>query len=135
MSYTKNTWQSGDVVTSAKLNHMEDGIEAASQGGSSDFTTAELTVTDTNTINTGGIPIHGVVLDDEFYAEYGTFMPEYTTVSATDKVTLVLYKGLQKIYISAESLTSTSGNITGNIDDGFTITGDCSIVCVGWPDE
>lgn len=26
MSYEKQTWQTGDVVTSAKLNHMEDGI-------------------------------------------------------------------------------------------------------------
>ena len=30
MAYEKNTWASGDVVTSAKLNHMENGIEAAS---------------------------------------------------------------------------------------------------------
>lgn len=28
MSYEKQTWQTGDVVTSAKLNHMEDGIAA-----------------------------------------------------------------------------------------------------------
>ena len=26
MAYEKNNWQSGDVVTSDKLNHMEDGI-------------------------------------------------------------------------------------------------------------
>lgn len=26
MSYEKQTWAKGDVVTSAKLNHMEDGI-------------------------------------------------------------------------------------------------------------
>jgi hypothetical protein len=26
MAYTKQTWKTGDVVTSAKLNHMEDGI-------------------------------------------------------------------------------------------------------------
>ncbi len=26
MAYTKNTWATGDIVTSAKLNHMEDGI-------------------------------------------------------------------------------------------------------------
>lgn len=32
MSYSKQTWQTGDVVTSAKLNHMEDGIEAAGGG-------------------------------------------------------------------------------------------------------
>ena len=33
MSYDKNTWQTGDVVTSEKLNHMEQGIESASGGG------------------------------------------------------------------------------------------------------
>ena len=30
MAYDKQTWQSGDVVTSAKLNHMEDGIAGSS---------------------------------------------------------------------------------------------------------
>ena len=33
MSYTKNNWQTGDVVTADKLNNMENGIEAASSGG------------------------------------------------------------------------------------------------------
>lgn len=26
MSYEKNDWQNGDVITATKLNHMEDGI-------------------------------------------------------------------------------------------------------------
>lgn len=30
MAYSKNTWQSGDVVTSAKLNNIENGIANAS---------------------------------------------------------------------------------------------------------
>lgn len=29
MAYEKNTWETGDIVTSAKLNHMEDGIAGA----------------------------------------------------------------------------------------------------------
>jgi len=29
MAYTKNTWQTGDIVTSAKLNNMEEGIANA----------------------------------------------------------------------------------------------------------
>lgn len=33
MSYEKQTWQTGDTVTSAKLNHMEDGIAAGGSGG------------------------------------------------------------------------------------------------------
>ena len=32
MAYTKQTWATGDTITAAKLNHMEDGIE---DGGSS----------------------------------------------------------------------------------------------------
>ena len=31
MSYDKQTWQRGDVITANKLNHMEDGI--ATGGG------------------------------------------------------------------------------------------------------
>ena len=30
MAYTKQTWASGDTITAAKLNHIEDGIENAS---------------------------------------------------------------------------------------------------------
>ena len=33
MSYTKQTWATGDTVTATKLNHMEDGIEGAGGGG------------------------------------------------------------------------------------------------------
>lgn len=29
MSYTKQTWATGDTVTATKLNHMEDGIAGA----------------------------------------------------------------------------------------------------------
>lgn len=33
MSYTPNTWESGDVITSAKLNNIEQGIANAGSGG------------------------------------------------------------------------------------------------------
>lgn len=29
MSYEKTTWQPGDVITSEKLNHLEDGVGEA----------------------------------------------------------------------------------------------------------
>lgn len=29
MSYEKQTWETGEVITADKLNHMEDGIENA----------------------------------------------------------------------------------------------------------
>ena len=33
MAYEKQTWACGEVVTADKLNHMEDGIANASEGG------------------------------------------------------------------------------------------------------
>jgi hypothetical protein len=33
MSYDKNTWAKGDVITANKLNNMEDGIANAGGGG------------------------------------------------------------------------------------------------------
>lgn len=50
MSYEKQTWQTGDVVTSAKLNHMEDGIAAASSGGGGALVVNVTTVSDDNEV-------------------------------------------------------------------------------------
>ena len=33
MSYTKHTWSDGELVTAAKMNNIENGIEEASSGG------------------------------------------------------------------------------------------------------
>jgi hypothetical protein len=33
MSYTKHTWADGELVTAAKMNNIENGIEEASSGG------------------------------------------------------------------------------------------------------
>lgn len=33
MSYTQQNWQTGDVITAAKLNHMEEGISNAGGQG------------------------------------------------------------------------------------------------------
>lgn len=33
MAYTKKTWECGETITADALNHIEDGIEEASQGG------------------------------------------------------------------------------------------------------
>ena len=42
MAYDKNVWASGDTVTAAKLNHIENGIEeAASSGGGNPQITLE----------------------------------------------------------------------------------------------
>ena len=46
MSYTKNTWANGDVITATKLNHMEDGIEGAGSGGGGFDATLVISVED-----------------------------------------------------------------------------------------
>lgn len=33
MAYTKQNWECGDLITADKMNHIEDGIEDASSGG------------------------------------------------------------------------------------------------------
>lgn len=43
MSYTPNTWSDGDILTAAKMNALEQAV-ASGGGGSSDFSTATLTV-------------------------------------------------------------------------------------------
>jgi hypothetical protein len=47
MSYDKNTWAKGDVITAAKLNNMENGIANAGGGGGSTF--INVTTGDENT--------------------------------------------------------------------------------------
>lgn len=43
MSYTKSEWQKGDVITSAKLNNIENGISAISDAVTSiDTTVSEI---------------------------------------------------------------------------------------------
>ena len=46
MSYTKNTWARGDVITSAKLNNMESGIEAANTNSTPTVMCIDRIVTD-----------------------------------------------------------------------------------------
>lgn len=53
MSYEKQTWETGDIVTSAKLDHMEDGI--AKGCGSVIYKT--ITVTETPTERTYSLNI------------------------------------------------------------------------------
>lgn len=42
MSYEKQNWATGDVITAEKLNHMEDGIEDSGAGTENYFVQAQL---------------------------------------------------------------------------------------------
>lgn len=70
MAYSKNTWQSGDVVTSAKLNNIENGIASGGVliviGEESDET---MTLSKTwNEINEASFPI--IVLTTPFGTQF-----------------------------------------------------------------
>ena len=126
VSYDKTTWQTGDVITAEKLNHMEDGIEA---GGSSDFTTCKVTLT----AGANGIFSDYLVFID---ADEGMLVgPGVTTEEHSKVFDAVLYKGeaINAIfsdgdgnYYESDDLTVT-GNITWTASDTATITGDCTI--------
>ena len=94
-------------------------------GGSSDFSTATVTITNTkedSTIRIGGVCVYNdEELSTDNYVDYGT-----------NKITVVLFKGSQITYIDAETITSTEGSVTGSLEDGFTVTGDCTIVGEGF---
>lgn len=106
MSYTKNTWANGDVITAAKLNHMEDGIEGAGSGydavirlthaeSSADDSTTSLTpsiVSGTfdqlhDKISDGGYPLIMI----EYYHPWGTqFMSQAGYVTYFSDVGLTI---------------------------------------------
>ena len=68
MSYTPNTWANGDVITSAKLNNIEQGIANAGGGGGA------LVLTDTEgTLNKTWQEIHDseVPIYIKFPYDYG----------------------------------------------------------------
>ena len=99
--------------------------EIGGGGGDSDFSTANVTITVTGEDGTGTATFstNMIILDDNISeavpCEYGdnTFQ-------------VVLYKNSISAYLQCDSITSHSGNVT--IEDGeLTITGDCTITCVG----
>lgn len=55
MSYTPTTWQSGDVISSARLNKIEQGIVEASQSGGGGV--VYVSVIGTGETTNGGYPI------------------------------------------------------------------------------
>ena len=77
MSYTPNTWATGDVITPAKLNNMENGITEANNGGSGSG----------NFIVTAGTFAQNFVLDKtyaEIFMALKNKIPSYLSVHASD---------------------------------------------------
>lgn len=133
MSYEKQTWQTGDVITAEKLNHMEDGIASGGGGGSSDFSTAEVTVIANS--GSGGVALTGGI---NGYSEGFAFIrngdPKMLAsffgvqAGASDTAQALLVEGYAEYELEMGMNVSVTGDCTYDDEEGvFAITGDCTI--------
>ena len=60
MAYVKTVWETGDVITAAKLNNAENGIEAANEKGGV-FMISETNVEDVHTLGKTWQEIHDAI--------------------------------------------------------------------------
>lgn len=125
-SYEPTTWVNGDIITAAKLNNIEQGIANAGGGGSSDFSTATMTVT--NTVENSFVNLTGVFLN----TQTDELVPDYGCGYGTTTVIVVLYGDNGSIVgIDAEEITSTTGDVTVE-DFNYIVTGDCTVTAKGY---
>lgn len=124
-SYTPTTWVTGDIITATKLNNIEQGIANAG-GGSSDFSTAQVTVT-SNSIDGDETEFPFAYVDRESNAIHYGAVAEYNNPLIYEAI---LFNGVAG-FASPTSNVSTSGSATVNPGPGgkkiIVITGDCTI--------
>lgn len=123
-SYTPTTWVNGDIITATKLNNIEQGIANAG-GGSSDFSTAEVTVIS----NVDGAEL----LVPRTIEAFPPFEPNPRIVGdavfgeETTTLTVVLYKGYATAQISSNSVSCGISAVTGDITINDPTAQDCTI--------
>ena len=126
MSYTPTIWAKGDIVTAEKLNNIEQGILNA--GGGGDFSTATVTIAN-NAGTTFSVTVTGIRVSSGEMAYY----PEAFGNLYSTEWDVVLYSGSAGIEFAAGSnihLTVT-GDITVDDNDTnepyVTVSGDGTI--------
>lgn len=124
MSYTPNVWKDGDVLTAAKMNVLEQAVASGGGGGSSDFSTATLTVSSAYTVD---LHVPQLLEADTWGEGQPPFIFTYET-SRGGTYEVLLYKGGAYVEIYCENHSvNCSGDITDMGDDYYLITGDCTI--------
>ena len=131
MSYTPNTWSDGDILSASKMNALEQAV-ASGGGGSSDFSTAEVTVVNGLNIPVSASTARACETGDMGAGAPAMIYPEIDVMgSQSATFSIVLYKGKSVAIFYLESGTITvSGNITiVGEGDGIIleITGDGTI--------
>lgn len=112
----------------AILKGMLESLVPEDGGGESDFSTAEVTVT--NTVAEGSI-----IVDTIFIDTIDNVLKQEKTIVNTETFPIVLYKGSAEIYFEAEEITSLSGNITADPNPDshtYIVTGECAVVGKGY---
>jgi hypothetical protein len=118
MSYTPHTWVNDEVITAAKMNALEQAV-AEGGGGSSDFSTATVTINPNNR----GAELYGAYFDGN-----DAFTSDVLVQRADMTLTAVMYKGAMYGAIDTDRQVSVSGSITYDSEYGdIIITGDCTI--------
>lgn len=124
--YTLTTWANGNIVTAAALNNIEQGIANAG-GGSSDFSTAEVTFI-CNASN--GVDVELATIEEA--------SPPFVPVAQSNGgfelgegdefvASAILYKGVCSCLFPNANTLSGSGNVVIKDNKAATITGDCTI--------
>lgn len=112
MSYTKNTWATGDTITAAKLNNIEDGIANAG-GYDLVFVTTETSLSFVTTSNTS--------------LESGTFANAYAKALAGDKLSIRFhgysYVSSAEIYACEYDVSGVYADVSYNDAIRFYVTG------------
>ena len=119
--YTPTTWANGNTVTAAALNNIEQGIANAG-GGSSDFSTAEVTVVN------GGMITLPVTQEADPSQEVPAYLMVVGQMLEAGTYSVPLYKGGLMIDLPI------GATVSGNIQEagmGYLITGDCTITISG----
>lgn len=115
--YVPTTWQCGDLITAEAMNKIEQGVANAS-GGSSDFSTATVTVV--GNVNA----VVPYVITTEMGAPFDALVALMQNVESGSQIPL--YKGKLMIEIATDGVT-VSGNIESLGNRMYLITGDCTI--------
>ena len=124
--YVPTVWECGDVITAEKLNKLEQAV--ASGGGSSDLSTAEVTVVN-STENLGIDLVLPVCAEENAMGQgFPACLTPFNSVSVgTYNASVPMYKGTALgIIMTSDVNVSTEGAVTFN-NGRLIITGDCTI--------
>jgi len=126
MSYTKQTWAGGDTVTSAKLNHMEDGIAGAGPDLVFEVDSTDPSQVTSATLISGSYADAAAKVNDGGYLTahvYTTFDDPYEK----DTITFGVVYCAHFNFISDEDVYAYVKFTDGNVEQGISLHDDGTI--------